>query len=270
MRLSIILSTVVLALSIVRPPLQAAENWGWQHVSYSIPQAASSRAFAHRQHDLFQYFLTTSLHGAGRETFLKITQKTRNNIQWRNKQGFNVYQDAFARSWPFMERVDLQGMPDIILLIPYIESLWHGNKGTKAGDYGYWQLVRSVVEEIQGLHYVPAEIRHTNPDQLRADPLLSTRVAQIHLRRYYFYFAKVAKFSEGDAWLFTITAYNWGAGNVKRMLAEMEEQGIPRDFANFYHYLYTAAQRNPKDHSLQTALEYLPSLWNIAQLIAAS
>jgi pantothenate kinase-related protein Tda10 len=60
---------------------------------------------------------------------------------------------------------------------------------------------------------------------------------------------------------------NWGAGNVKRMLARMGRKGITENFSNFYHYLYETQQLYQGDKSLKAALEYLPSLWNIAKVI---
>ena len=94
--------------------------------------------------------------------------------------------------------------------------------------------------------------------------------ALVHLRRYYFYFSKVAGYPESDAWLFTFTSFNWGAGNVKRMLVEMQRKGIKADFSNFYDYLYNTYQKNKGDRSMKAAVEYVPSLWNIAQLLKSA
>jgi hypothetical protein len=161
-------------------------------------------------------------------------------------------------------------MPDSILLIPYLESQWHGKRGIKSKDYGYWQLTPEVLKEIQTLDYVPAALKSMNINKLRSDAALSTQAAQAHLHRYHFYFANVAGFSESDAWLLTFTAFNWGAGNVKRMIADMQSEGVEANFANFYHRLYAAQQATPDDISLRAAVEYVPNLWNIAQLLKDS
>lgn len=42
------------------------------------------------------------------------------------------------------------------MLIPYMESQWQANKGDPKGDYGYWQLVLEVLNEIKTLDYIPA------------------------------------------------------------------------------------------------------------------
>ncbi len=250
-------------------PAHAAEPM-WQTVAYRPAGPVSLQTLARKQYALFHFFLQHSLSGSGKQDFETVSQQVRNNIRWNNKQGRNAYNEAFQRSFPFIKQVDLQGMPDSVLLIPYMESQWHGKKGNKAADYGYWQLVPEVIREIQSLDYVPPEIRKANIDNVRASAFLSTRAAQVHLHRYYFYFAKVAGFSESDSWLFTFTAFNWGAGNIKRTLAEMQQKGIPASYSNFYHYLYRMHQTRPGDKSLRAAVEYVPSLWNIAQLIKES
>jgi hypothetical protein len=211
-----------------------------------------------------------ALHGKGKKDFEAVTKRVKNKIQWQDGKGENAYDAAFVRSLPFVKAVDLQGMPDSILLIPYLESQWHPKRGDKAGDYGYWQLTPEVLKEIQTLDYVPTALKTMNINKLRSDATLSTQAAQAHLHRYHFYFANVAGFTESDAWLLTFTAFNWGSGNVKRMIADMQSEGVEANFANFYHRLYAAHQAKPDDISLRAAVEYVPSLWNIAQLLKDS
>ncbi|UJS24591.1 transglycosylase SLT domain-containing protein [Thiothrix winogradskyi] len=244
-----------------------AEPPAWHKVAYQVPAKASSAQLAHKHYDLFAFFLSNALHGEGKTTFLQVTEQVRNKIQWRDKQGDNAYLDAFVRSYPFVKNVDLQGMPDSILLIAYLESQWHGKKGKKSADYGYWQMTPEVLKEIQTLDYVSDAIKTTGINKLRSNASLSTQAAQAHLHRYHFYFADVAGFAESDAWLLTFTAYNWGSGNVKRLIADMESRGIAPNFANFYHELYAQHLKQPSDRSLKAAVEYVPSLWNIAQLL---
>ncbi|MBU0656894.1 MAG: transglycosylase SLT domain-containing protein [Gammaproteobacteria bacterium] len=262
---------LLLALALAGlPTISHANEPAWLKVAYKVPAEPSLRNLAHKQHDLFQFFLDNALHGNGKNDFLHIAKKVRNDITWRNGKGSNVYDDAFQRSYPFVKSHDLQGMPDSIMLIPYMESQWHGKKGKKSADYGYWQLVPEVIREIQTLDYIPDGLKTSDIDTIRTDATLSTQAAQVHLHRYHFYFANVAKFPEADAWLLTFTAFNWGAGNVKRMLADMQSKGLETSYSAFYHNLYAAHQDNPGDKSLKAAVEYVPKLWNIAQLIHAS
>jgi hypothetical protein len=224
--------------------------------------------FAERRYLLFKHFIAKSLRTHGKKDFREVSKKMKNKIFWKGRRKKNIYLDAYHRSYPSIKRMDIRpDIPEIVLLIPYLESLWHSKSGEPAADYGYWQLVLSIVEEIQTLETTPDYLKKKSPNKIRSSASLSTQVALLHLRRYYFYFAKVAQYTETDAWLFAIVSYNWGAGNVKRMLASMKRKGIKTNFSNFYHYLYRTHRRSKRDRSLKAAVEYLPSLWNIAKII---
>lgn len=247
--------------------LAHAKEPAWRKVAYQIPAEPSLKHLAQKHHELFAFFVGNALHGEGKQDFLRVAKKVRSNIAWKDGNGNNAYVEAFRRSYPFAKALDLQGMPDSIMLIPCLESQWHAKRGEKSGDYGYWQLTPAILKEIQTLDYVPEAIKTTGINKLRADASLSTQAAQVHLHRYHFYFANVAGFAESDAWLLTFTAFNWGAGNVKRMIADLESEGIKADFSSFYQRLYATYQANPGDISLRAAVEYVPNLWNIAQLL---
>jgi hypothetical protein len=259
--------TLLFTCTVLAGVAQAANEPEWHKVAYKTQAKPSLKNLANKQYELFRFFLDNSLQGAGKKDFLHVAKQVKNNITWRDEHGKNAYNEAFRRSYSFVQSTDLKGMPDTILLIPYIESQWHGKKGEKSGDYGYWQLIPEVIKEIQTLDYVPASVRETDINTLRENATLSTEAAQVHLHRYHFYFANVAKFSESDAWLLTFTSFNWGAGNVKRMIADLQADGIKANFSNFYHRLYATHKIRPGDKSLEAAVEYVPSLWNIAQLI---
>ena len=246
-------------------PSKAISAEDWQALISS--KKPSIRRIAQQNQKMFSFFIQQSLHGKGLADFETVSQRIHNNVTWKNSRGSNAYNEAYLRSYGFIKNLDLQGMPPIIMLIPYLESQWHSKQGKPEADYGYWQLVREVVEEIQALEHAPQSIRKAHPNKIRSSASLSTRAAQIHLRRYYFYFAKVASYPETDAWLFTMTSYNWGAGNVKRLLERVQAKGLRPNFSNFYHALYQAHQAAPEDLSLRAATEYVPSLWNIAQLL---
>ncbi|MEE9303450.1 MAG: transglycosylase SLT domain-containing protein [Thiotrichaceae bacterium] len=223
--------------------------------------------------DSFGHYINSALSGEALEDFEAISAEVENNIFWKKKARINKYQDAFNRSSPYLNDLLRDDIPDFVFLIPYLESGWHAKKGKPHSDYGYWQLVNEVVTEIKTLDQASDALKNAHPDAIRADPYLSTEAALIHLNRYYFYFRHVAHFQEADAWLFSVTAFNWGAGNIKRTLQQMKNAGIggsngsALSFSDFYHYLFQATQRHPKDKSMRVALEYLPNLWNIAQLI---
>ena len=240
-------------------------------ISYTAVFAKPSHTF---QFDSFGDYVNTALSDTqAMDDFEAITAEVENNIFWKKKAHENKYHSAFKRSSPFLKNMLRDDVPDFVFLIPYLESGWHPTKGNPNSDYGYWQMVTDVINEIKRLDQVSDRLRNTHPDIIRSDPQLSTEAALIHLKRYYFYFRHVANFEEADAWLFSVTAYNWGAGNIKRMLEKLvtkktEETGSSiLTFADFYHYLFVSTQRYPNDKSMRVALEYLPNLWNLALLI---
>jgi hypothetical protein len=264
------IASLVLAVALSATSLSShAASGSWQQ-AVPAPTKTTLSKVASYQHDLMKYFLDRSLTGKGKQAFQKVSKRVANNITWRNSSGGNGYLAAYERSYTFIKKVDLQQMPATILLIPYLESQWHGTSGDPSGDYGFWQMVPEVVNEIRTLDHAPVSIKKASANTIRSKANLSTQAAQLHLKRYYFYFAKVANYSESDSWLLTITAYNWGSGNVKRLMAELQAKGIKPTYSNFYNALYKKQQANPNDVSLRAAVEYVPSLWQIAQMIDAN
>jgi len=227
----------------------------------------SLKTFSQQKHTTFQTLIKHSLQGQAKVYFDEITQQKKHDIFWTKKGSKNRYKQAFKRAYPVLRQVETKGMPSIVLLIPSYESLWQAKNGNSKGDYGYWQLVPDVVNEIKTLPKTSEKIKQSSIDKIRTDPYLSTEAALIHLRRYYFFFRNKIKFSESDATFFTLVSYNWGAGNVRRMLYQMQQQKVGLNFSNFYHVLYNTHKKNPQDKSMKAAVEYLPSLWNLAKVV---
>ena len=261
---------IVISLLFSTTTFAKAQEPKWLLVIPEKLKKTSRKNYSKQIHFLFKYFISESLHGVGKKDFKRVTDKTKNNIFWKRGRRKNIYLDAFHRSYPRVKRYKIRNdIPQIVLLIPYLESLWHSKSGDPAADYGYWQLVLPIVKEIQKLPTSPDAIKKVSANKIRSNHRLSTQVALLHLRRYYFYFAKVVQYSETDAWMFAMLSYNWGAGNVKRMLAKMKRKGLKRNFSTFYHFLYRSHKARKSDRSLKAAVEYLPSLWNIARVIRA-
>ncbi|MCK5727065.1 MAG: transglycosylase SLT domain-containing protein [Thiotrichaceae bacterium] len=248
-----------------------AKESDWMFIIPDNIQKKNRNNYAERSYIVFSYFLNRSLELGGKEDFEAVTQRVRNRIFWKqSRRKKNLFVDAFHRSYPTLKHYQLPDeVPHMVLLIPYLESLWHSKAGNPRKDYGYWQLLNSIVKEIKELPTTPHYLRSMSINRIRTHHKYSTRVALLHLRRYYFYFNKVANFSKTDAWLLSITSYNWGSGNVKRLLQKMKREGIELNFSNFYHTLYQKQSLNPEDRSLRSAVEYLPHLWNISQVIRA-
>jgi hypothetical protein len=228
----------------------------------------SIKNLAKRHVTLFDSFVANSLSGKGKKAFNKISNKVKVNIRWLDDKGTNDYNEAFRRSYPFVANYDLKNMPESIFLLSYMESQWQGKRGRKEADYGYWQMVPEVLNEIKTLPYLPKTVREGDINAIRENKTLSTQAAQAHLHRYHFYFNKVAKYSNSDSWLLTFTAFNWGAGNVKRLMEQVANDGLEPNYSNFYYYLYQLYLKTPNDRSMRAAVEYVPKLWHMAHLIA--
>lgn len=246
-----------------------AKTSDWAFVIPDTIQQSSRDHYAERMEVLFSHFVEESLRSRGQKDFEKVTKRVRNRIFWKTgKQQKNVFLDAFHRSYPKVKHYKLpKDIPQIVLLIPYLESLWQAKAGKPSKDYGYWQLLNSVVHEIKELPTTPVYLKKMSINKIRTHHKFSTTVALLHLRRYYFYFHKIKGFSKTDSWMFSMLAYNWGSGNVRRLLIKMKRNNIALNFSNFYHYLYKKHKANKQDRSLRAAVEYLPHLWNIAQVI---
>ena len=264
----IFLLSLFFCLIVITPSSHAKDRTGWQQILPNNSNALTLKQLAERHALLFDHFVKHSLRGKGKKAFNKMSSKVAINIRWLNKTNTNDYNEAFKRSYPFVSTyTDWQGMPDSIFLLAYMESQWQGKSGNKAADYGYWQVVPEVLSELKTLPYLPKKIRKGNINTIRESELLSTQAAQAHLHRYHFYFAKVAQYPETDAWLLTFTAFNWGAGNVKRSMEQVVQEGLPANYSNFYYYLYQLHKKTPDDRSLRAAVEYVPKLWHLAQLL---
>jgi len=255
------------ALLVVSPVFAKDSDW-----DFIIPDKIKKNTrtnYAERSHHVFHYFLQHSLKSKGKKDFKKVVKRVKNRIFWKkNKHKKNLFVDAFRRSYPQIKHYQLPAdVPQMILLMPYLESLWRAKAGRPSKDYGYWQLLTSIVKEIKELPTTPAYLKKYSINKIRSNYKLSTTVALLHLKRYYFYFHSVSGFSKTDAWLFSIVSYNWGSGNVRRMLHKMKRKKIKLSFSSFYHYLYRKQKQDKDNRSLRSAVEYLPHLWNIAQVI---
>jgi len=246
-----------------------AKSSDWDFLIPDRLQKNTRTHYVERLDVLFSYFLRKSLRDGGQKDFLRVIKHVKKRIFWKlDKNKKNVFVDAYQRSYPIVKHYKLPAkIPTFILLIPYIESLWRAKAGDPSKDYGYWQLIPSIVKEIKKLPTTPTYLKKKGINTIRSNHKLSTTVALIHLQRYYFYFHSIAKFNKTDAWLFSMLSYNWGVGNVKRMLIKMKKKKITLNFSNFYHYLYQRYKRKKTTRSLRSAVEYLPHLWNILQVI---
>lgn len=223
--------------------------------------------YSQRYYDSLAWVIDESLDGEGLAAFNTVSERVENNIHWSDGNTINKYVKAHKRCLPYLNKQIGSDMPSFVFLIAYLESGWLADVGNPEHDFGYWQLIPEVIEEIRGLPEASLALAEASVRTIQTSEDLSTEAAFIHLHRYEFYFQHIAGFSEADAWMFTLVAFNWGVGNVKRLLLAMEQEEEVLSFSNFYVHLLAKSEENSDDKSLRVATEYIPNLWHIAVLL---
>lgn len=147
------------------------------------------------------------------------------------------------RSSPYIhfvvERLEEQGLPLELALLPMIESSYNPLALSPAQAAGLWQFIPST-----GRHF---NLRQTRWYDGRRDVTASTEAAIRYLRRLHDMF-------NGD-WLLALAAYNAGEGTVSRAIERNLNQGLPTDYWNL-----------PLPRETQ---DYVPKLLALAQIIQA-
>ena len=152
-----------------------------------------------------------------------------------------VIQQIAERSGPYIhyivERLEENGMPLELALLPMIESSYNPWAYSPAQAAGLWQFVPSTAREYN--------LRETNWYDGRRDITASTKAAISYLNRLHDMF-------NGD-WLLALAAYNAGEGTISRAIERNERQGLPTDYWNL-----------PLPRETQ---EYVPRLLALSQIV---
>lgn len=150
-------------------------------------------------------------------------------------------QQMAERSGPYIhyivERLEENGMPLELALLPMIESSYNPLAYSPAHAAGLWQFIPST-----GRHF---NLRQTNWYDGRRDITASTNAAISYLKRLHDMF-------NGD-WLLALAAYNAGEGTVSRAIERNQRKGLPTDYWNL-----------PLPRETQ---DYVPKLLAVSQII---
>lgn len=150
-------------------------------------------------------------------------------------------QQLAERSGPYIhyivERLEENGMPLELALLPMIESSYDPHAYSPAQAAGLWQFVPTTGREFN--------LRQTNWYDGRRDITASTKAAINYLNRLHDMF-------NGD-WLLALAAYNAGEGTVSRAIERNQERGLPTDYWNL-----------PLPRETQ---DYVPKLLALSQII---
>ena len=122
---------------------------------------------------------------------------------------FPRWMESSSRWFPMMKEIaQTEGMPEEIILLTFIESSLNPLALSPAGAVGLWQFMYNT-----GIDYGLNRRQSIWVDE-RRDPIKSTRAGLRYLRDLYLEF---------NDWHLALCAYNWGWGNVKRALKQVNK-----------------------------------------------
>lgn len=114
----------------------------------------------------------------------------------------NRFKEGYIRSGAYDEeikkRLRANGLPEDLIAIVFVESMFHPGARSKVGAGGIWQFMKRTAKEYMHVNHLVDE---------RFDPILATEAAS----RYF----KIAIKELGE-WPLVITSYNYGRGGMRK------------------------------------------------------
>jgi len=166
---------------------------------------------------------------------LVYNQETRSKIELyvcKKKRTSSIILGLSQYYYPWMREIfDKYDIPEELIYLTIVESALNPNAVSRAGATGIWQFMYATGKAYQ------LEVNTFVDD--RRDPFKATDAAARHLKDLYAIF--------GD-WGLAISAYNCGAGNVRKAIARSGGKTdfwsvkpfLPRETQNYFPY-YIAA-----------------------------
>ncbi|WP_373889529.1 transglycosylase SLT domain-containing protein [Massilia sp. IC2-476] len=170
-----------------------------------------------------------------------------NSLVQRHTQAYSARPDSLkrisGRASPYLyhivQELEKRGMPTELALLPVIESAFNPQALSTADAAGLWQFVPGTGKDY--------DLKQNMFKDERRGVLASTDAALSYLQRLYTMF--------GD-WQLALAAYNWGEGNIQRIVKKNQALGKPTDFESLAE-LMPAETRN-----------YVPKLQAVKNIIA--
>ena len=153
------------------------------------------------------------------------------NAQLRSQSGLrDTYIAAIRRAQPFMAHMEdifvQHRVPKELVRMAFVESMFNYKARSKVGAAGVWQFMPRTAREFLHLNRLVDE---------RISPLKATRAAAKLLRRNYRYLG---------SWPLAVTAYNQGAGSIKRAVRKLKTQDLNVIIAKYRSNSFGFAGRN--------------------------
>ncbi|MEW6218237.1 MAG: transglycosylase SLT domain-containing protein [Thermodesulfobacteriota bacterium] len=154
-------------------------------------------------------------------------QAAAGNIRWQRGQA-DRFREGLIRSGAYLAEMKgifrSQGLPEDLAYLPHVESSFQIRAGSKAGAAGVWQFTRSTGSRF---------LRIGSAVDERYDPIRASHAAARLLKENHE--------ALGD-WPLALTAYNHGAGGMRR--AKAEKGDYPTIFREYNGPLFKFASRN--------------------------
>jgi len=140
------------------------------------------------------------------------------------------FKEGLVRSgrWqPFIKQeFKALGIPTELASLPHVESSFRSDVGSHAGAAGLWQFMRPTGQRFMRIDHAVDE---------RLDPFLATRAAGLLLKDNY----RIT-----GTWPLALTAYNHGAGGMKRAIEDTGSTDIAKIVREYKGRTFGFASRN--------------------------
>ncbi|MBI3230178.1 MAG: transglycosylase SLT domain-containing protein [Burkholderiales bacterium] len=176
--------------------------------------------------------------------------KLRNQVNWYSSRP-DYIQRTTSRATRYLyyvvQELEKRGMPTELALLPFIESAFNPQAFSSAQAAGMWQFIPSTGRDYN--------LKQNMFNDDRRSVLASTDAALTYLQRLYGMF--------GD-WQLALAAYNWGEGNVSKLVRRNQLNGRPTDY-NSMSAMMPVETRNyvPKLQAVKNIIAH-PEQYNIA------
>ncbi len=149
--------------------------------------------------------------------------RAQNGLSNRFERG---YQLSGAHDQEIKARLKREGLPEELIAIVFVESLFYSSSKSHAGAAGIWQFMRGTAKEFMRVNQLVDE---------RYDPLIATESAIKYLKGAY---AKL------ESWPLAITSYNHGRAGILRAVDRVNSRNIADILKHYQSPSFGFASRN--------------------------
>ena len=151
------------------------------------------------------------------------------NVRWQLGQS-DRFLGGLQRSGAYRQHINNvlreKGLPEVLGVLPHVESSFNPGAFSSASAAGMWQFTRATGQRFMRIDHIVDE---------RMDPYTATNAAMSLLEYNY---------SVLGTWPLALTAYNHGAGGIARAVRETETTDIEKIIANYKGRSFGFASRN--------------------------